>query len=104
MNFAVFFNAFHKAIRSNRIAAGLTQADLAIKANVSVATIKRIEAGGSCGLKEVARILAVLNPKLVDRLYQALAFDPLDFTDDPVKGFKILSDVKSTKRVRGSDA
>ena len=104
MNLALFFHSFSKAIRANRIAAGMTQMELAHKANVSVATIKRVEAGASCGLKEFARIMTVANPKMVDRIYQALAFDPLDFTQDAVKGIQLLSTVKSTRRVRGPDA
>ena len=44
MNIAVFLKSFSKAIRENRIAAGMTQAELAVKANVSAATIKRVEA------------------------------------------------------------
>ncbi len=104
MNFAIFYNSFIKAIRANRIAAGMTQADLALKSNVSVTTIKRIEAGESCGLKEFARIVSVLNPKLADRMHQALAFNPLDFTEDAIRGIQLLETVKSTRRVRGTDA
>ena len=103
MNLAVFLNSFSKAIRANRIAAGMTQVELAVKANVSAATIKRVEAGSACGLKEFARILSVLNPKLVERMYQALTFDPLDFTQDAIQGIHLLSTVKTTQRVRGRD-
>ncbi len=101
MNLAVFLQSFSRAIRENRIAAGMTQAELAVKANVSTATIKRVEAGSTCGLKEFARIISVLNPKPVDRMYQALAFNPLDFTQDAVEGIHLLTAVKATRRIRG---
>ncbi len=100
MNLTLFIHAFSKAIRENRIALGITQSELAIKSNVSLATIKRIESGATCGLKEYARILAVLNPMAVERVFQALAFNPLDFTQDAIKGIHLLNAVKEVRRVR----
>ena len=100
MNLAAFLRSFSKAVRENRIALGITQAELALKSNVSAATIKRVEAGGSCGLKEFCRLMKILNPALVDRIYTSMAFNPLDFTQDPVQGIKLLSDIQKTRRIR----
>jgi transcriptional regulator with XRE-family HTH domain len=50
----------------HRIAAGLTQADLAERAGIGKRTLERVEAGRGADLVTLIRVLRVLN--LVDRL------------------------------------
>ncbi len=52
---------FGVRLSRRRVALGLTQTDLARKAGVSKRTLERLEAGHSCHLTSVVRILRVLD-------------------------------------------
>ena len=67
-------------VRARRIAAGLSQAELAERANVSVGAVKHLEQGTGSTTRTLTRVLGALGAEgWVDQLAPAPAgFDPLE--------------------------
>ena len=75
--------ALGKGIREHRIAAGLSQAELADRANVSVGAIHHLERGKGASTKTLTRALAALGADgWIDQLAPPPpTFNPLDLLE-----------------------
>jgi len=73
-------DALGRRVRAVRIAAGLTQADLARQVDVSVSSVKRLEAGASVGLDTFVAVARALGR--ADWLEQ---FDPVGDGPSPLE-------------------
>jgi len=75
--------ALGQGIRARRIAAGLSQAELADRANVSVGAIHHLERGKGASTKTLTRALAALGADgWIDQLTPPPpAFNPLDLLE-----------------------
>ena len=75
-------------VRARRIAAGLSQAEVAERANVSVGAVKHLEQGSGSTLRTLTRVLRVLGAEgWLDQLAPAPArFDPLELLDARTPG------------------
>lgn len=67
---AIILVEIGQRLSQQRIALGLTQADLAEQAGVSKRTVERVESGASTQLATMIRIMRVLN--LLDTLNQSI--------------------------------
>jgi ribosome-binding protein aMBF1 (putative translation factor) len=80
-----------RQIKAARALLGWSQEDLATKANVSVPTVKRLEAAdGLLGGREQTGI----------KLRRALEVAGIEFTDGGHAGVRLRADVRQTKRKR----
>lgn len=88
------------SMRKSRMAKGWTQAELALRANVSVSTLKRMESGGNQPLFDYLRVLTLINPQLLSRLAEAITFQAEDFAASPLEALLLDDKVVHQKRVR----
>lgn len=100
MNINLLKKQLGLSVKNARVIRGMTQLELAQKTLVSIATIKRIEAGGNQKMNDYIRIINILNEKMAIRLCDATKFNPADFTDDPMKSVEIAIQIETQKRVR----
>jgi len=69
--------AIGRAIRDARLARKLRHEDLASRAGISVATLKRLERGDpTLAVGRVLEVLTALSPTLLDGVVQAVRLDP----------------------------
>lgn len=85
---------------SSRIAKNWTQKEVAERAKVTLASVRRMEAGGTVVLSDLERVLMILNYKAYQKLENALRFDAQDLFNDPVAQFKFMDKMMETQRVR----
>jgi transcriptional regulator with XRE-family HTH domain len=87
-------------ITSSRIAKKWTQKEVAERAKVTLASVRRMENGGSVVLSDLERVLLIVNYKAYQKLEASLRFDAQDLFSDPVKQFEFMDKRLQTKRIR----
>ena len=92
--------ALGKGIREHRIAAGLSQAELADRANVSVGAIHHLERGKGASTKTLTRALAALGADgWIDQLAPPPpTFNPLDLLESRTREARVTTAPRVRRR------
>jgi len=88
-------------LRTRRIQLGLRQADLADRANISVATLSHLEAGKSGNVTTLVRVIRALDAAdWIDKLAPAPEFSPLALLEQRRRESRSARTAEPRRRVR----